>query len=119
MPKIVDDVYVSIVDDIEKVQKKPTMYISHTGQQATDHLLKEITQNVIDEHRNPKSISDGYCNIYYDYESGMISVEDHGRGMPFDELENACTILQSGTKMDRVDGDSAGETRIGYSLSIQ
>ena len=113
MPKIVDDVYVNITDDIEKVQKKPTMYISHTGPQAAEHLLKEMTNNANDEHKNPNSVSDGYCHIYYDYETKTCTVSDHGRGIPFEELENTCTILQSGTKMDRINGDSAGETRIG------
>ena len=31
MPKIIDDKFVNIVNDIEKVQKKRTMYISYTG----------------------------------------------------------------------------------------
>lgn len=117
MAKIVDDIYVNITDDIEKVQKKPTMYISHTGQQAAEHLLKEITNNVIDEHKNPNSVSDGYCAIYYDCDTQTITVSDHGRGIPFEELENSCTILQSGTKMDRANGDTAGENGVGLTAT--
>ena len=116
MPKIIDDKFVNIVNDIEKVQKKPTMYISYTGPEGVLHLAREITNNVIDEHGNPKTISDGTGNIFYDVEENMITVEDHGRGIPFDELENACTILQSGSKMDRVDGDSAGENGVGMTV---
>ena len=83
MAKIVDDIYVNITDDIEKVQKKPTMYISHTGKQAAEHLLKEITNNVIDEHKNPNSVSDGYCAIYYDYDTDSIPLGQGGMGIVY------------------------------------
>lgn len=120
MPKIVDivdDVYVNITNDIEKIQTKPTMYISHTGPEACGHLCKEVVNNIFDEHANPKSISDGTANIFYDAESGIITCEDHGRGIPFEELEHQCTIIHSGTKMTRAYGDTAGENGVGLTAT--
>lgn len=107
--KIIDDTYTNILVDIEKVQAKPTMYISYTGHRAVMHLTKEIINNCIDEHLNENSISDGSINIHYDQAENMIFVEDTGRGIPFEELVNACTILHSGTKMLRDHSNTAGE----------
>lgn len=115
--RIIDDDFTVITDDIEKIQKKSTVYISFTGAEGVQHLAQEITNNIIDEHNNPKTISDGTAYIVYDSEMEILSFEDHGRGIPFEELENICTIIQSGSKMDRVDGDSAGENGIGLTVT--
>ena len=109
MTKIIDDVYRNIREDIEKVQTKPTMYISYTGIRATLHLAKEMINNAIDEFLNPNSISDGNIEILYDKPENMLYVRDTGRGIPFEELQNACTILHSGTKMLREHSNTAGE----------
>ena len=107
--KIIDDKYTNILVDIEKIQAKPTMYISHTGPRATLHLTKEMINNAIDEYLNENSISDGTINVHYDASENMIFVEDTGRGIPFEELVNACTIMHSGTKMLREHSNTAGE----------
>lgn len=115
--KIIDDKFTVITDDIEKIQKKSTVYISFTGADGVRHLAQEIANNIIDEHNNPKTVSDGTAYIVYDMETEILSFEDHGRGIPFEEMENICTIIQSGSKMDRVDGDSAGENGIGLTVT--
>ena len=38
MSKIIDDKFVNVTNDIEKVQTKPTMYISYIGDRAFLHL---------------------------------------------------------------------------------
>ena len=45
MSKIIDDKFVNVTNDIEKVQTKPTMYISYIGDRAFLHLTKEIINN--------------------------------------------------------------------------
>ena len=115
--KIIDDVYTNILVDIEKIQAKPTMYISHTGSKAALHLSKEIINNAIDEYLNENSISDGTINIHYDEVENMIFVEDTGRGIPFEELVNACTILHSGTKMLREHATTSGENGVGVTAT--
>lgn len=107
-PKIIDDKFTTLLNDIDKVQKAPTMYISFRGPQGGEHLAYELFNNAIDEDRNPNTVSDGNIYIHYDGETGMCYFRDTGRGINFDDLENACTILQSGTKMDREFGGSSG-----------
>lgn len=114
---IVDDEYTVITVDIEKIQQKPTMYISYSGPAGTKHIHYEITNNIIDEHQNPNSISDGKASIYHDASENMSYFQDHGRGIPFDQLENMCTILQAGAKMDRAYGTTAGENGVGLTAT--
>lgn len=114
MSKIIDDKFTTILNDIEKVQKAPTLYISYRGPEGVEHLAHELFNNMVDEHRNPNTISDGIMDIFLDGETGMCYFKDHGRGINFDDLENAVTILQSGTKMDReFGGASGGEYGVG------
>lgn len=114
---IIDDDYTVIDNDIEKIQQKPTMYISYTGPEGVGHLAREITNNIIDEHLNPNTISDGKASIYHDYEENMTYFQDHGRGIAFDQLENMCTILQAGSKMNRDYGTTAGENGVGMTAT--
>lgn len=117
MSKIIDDKFVNVTNDIEKVQTKPTMYISYIGDRAFLHLTKEIINNVIDENENENSIADGTCDIFYDQSENMVYVSDTGRGINFSELYNACTILHSGTKMRREHGKTAGENGVGLTAT--
>lgn len=115
--KIVDDEYTTVRDDIEKVQTKPTMYISYTGPRAAIHLWKEMVNNVLDEYKNEKNVGDGIVKMLLDESENTIYIGDTGRGIKFEELENACTILHSGTKMKREHGDTAGENGVGLTAT--
>lgn len=115
--EIIDDEYVELDVDIQKVQAKPTMYISFTGDAGVEHLAHEIANNIIDEHENPNSISDGTASIYYDMQENIMSFKDTGRGIPFHMLETACTILHSGSKMNRDYGNTAGENGVGLTVT--
>ena len=50
--KIIDDSFSNITNDIQRVQTKPTMYISYTGNRAFLHLTHELVNNVLDEYKN-------------------------------------------------------------------
>ena len=114
---IIDDKYSSVRDDIEKIQTKPNVYISYTGSRAYQHLTQELVNNVFDEYKNENNVSNYEFTIVLDKLDNMIYVEDNGRGIPFAELENACTILHSGSKMHREHGNSAGENGIGLTAT--
>lgn len=114
---IVDDEYTEVDVDIQKVQMKPTMYISYVGDAGVEHLAHEITNNIIDEHENPNSVSDGTASIFYDAQENTISFSDTGRGIPFPKLEAACTILHAGSKMQRAYGNTAGENGVGLTVT--
>ena len=105
---IVDDEFTTLKNDIDKLQKSPTLYISFRGPAGSEQLAHEMVNNMVDEHRNERTLSDGNMMIFSDGETGMTYFTDTGRGIPFNELENACTVLQSGTKMDRASGGASG-----------
>lgn len=115
--KIIDDKYTSVTNDIEKIQTKPNVYISYTGSRAYQHLVQELVNNVFDEYLNENNISNFEFTIIFDKMDNMVYLEDNGRGIPFEELENACTILHSGSKMHREHGHSAGENGVGLTAT--
>ena len=82
--KIVDDEYTTVRDDIEKVQTKPTMYISYTGPRAAIHLWKEMVNNVLDEYKNEKNVGDGIVKMLLDESENTIYIGDTGRGIKFE-----------------------------------
>lgn len=106
--KIVDDKFTTLKNDIDKLQKSPTLYISFRGPAGSKQLAQEIANNMVDEHRNENTLSDGKMFVFRDGETEMCYFRDTGRGINFDDLENACTVLQSGTKMDRATGGASG-----------
>jgi len=106
--KIVDDVFTTLKNDIDKLQKSPTLYISYRGPAGSEQLAHEMVNNMVDEHRNKNTVSDGNMDIFLDGETGVCYFKDTGRGINFNDLENSCTVLQSGTKMDRATGGASG-----------
>ena len=109
----VDDNIVSIKDDLDRIRIRPTMYISYLGSKGTLHLTREGVNNIIDECINKKSPGDTGIIEYYE-KLNKITLIDNGRGISFDDLEPACTKMQTGSKMAREGtGDTAGENGAG------
>lgn len=109
---IIDDTMSYKDTDIQRIQAKPTVYISYGGKEGAIHLAKEGINNIIDECTNPKSIGTN-GKIFLDISTGIIDIEDNGRGINFDDLEKVCTLSHAGSKELREDGSSAGENGIG------
>lgn len=115
--KFIDDVIEYKEDDIEKIQTKPTMYMSYLGQKGALHLVKEMINNAIDECINSHSPGN-LVTVYLDETENTVTISDNGRGLPPESSEMACTKLQAGSKFTRSgSGGSAGENGVGMTAA--
>ena len=94
---------IQILEGLEAVRIRPSMYIGTTGPSGLNHLIKELVDNSIDE------ITAGFgLNIeVIMHVDGSATVRDEGRGIPVDQhvsgvsaLEVVHTTLHAGGKFD-------------------
>jgi DNA gyrase subunit B len=93
---------IQVLEGLEAVRRRPSMYIGSTDQRGLHHLVYEVVDNSTDEAMA------GYCDrVDVVIESdGHVLVRDNGRGIPVDKhartgksaLETVMTYLHAGGK---------------------
>ncbi len=94
---------ITVLEGLEPVRKRPSMYIGGVDSKGLHHLVWEIVDNAVDEYLN------GYADaitVILHKNGDAVTVMDNGRGIPVDmhpkhkrpALELILTTLHSGAK---------------------
>jgi DNA gyrase/topoisomerase IV subunit B len=94
---------IQVLEGLEPVRKRPSMYIGDPDKKGLHHLVWEIVDNAVDEYLNNYADT---IHVVLHKSGDAITISDNGRGIPVDNhpkykkpaLELILTTLHSGAK---------------------
>ena len=96
---------ITVLEGLEAVRKRPSMYIGSTSKSGLHHLVHEVVDNSVDEAMV------GFCTVIEIIlnKDSSVTIIDNGRGIPVDvhpiykkpALEIVVTKLHAGGKFDK------------------
>ncbi len=94
---------ITVLEGLEPVRKRPSMYIGGVDAKGLHHLVWEIVDNAVDEYLNGHADA---ITVTLHKNGDAVTVTDNGRGIPVDmhpkhkrpALELILTTLHSGAK---------------------
>src|SRR3954462_15468795 len=94
---------ITVLEGLEPVRKRPSMYIGSTDAKGLHHLIWEIVDNSVDEYLNGHADA---ITVTLHKSGDAVTVTDNGRGIPVDihpkhkksGLELVLTVLHAGGK---------------------
>jgi len=100
---------IQVLEGLEPVRKRPSMYIGSVDAKGLHHLVWEIVDNSVDEYLNGHG---DLITVTLHKSGDAVSVSDNGRGIPVDidpkhkksGLELVLTVLHAGGKFGDTDG---------------
>src|SRR6202140_4932826 len=94
---------ITVLEGLEPVRRRPSMYIGGVDGKGLHHLVWEIVDNAVDEYLNDFADS---LSVTLHKDGDAVTIVDNGRGIPVDmhpkhkrpALELILTTLHSGAK---------------------
>lgn len=91
---------IHIDDDMESVRENLGMYIQSRSNKGFLNMIREVFQNSLDEMMKPTSPCD-HVSVFYDERYHHVRIEDNGRGIPFNLLEDVYLKLNTSSNYNK------------------